>query len=122
MIFLTIILAIVLIIFLIVLGVFLMENFGGSIINDQLIAEYLDKLGNDFSIYHSEYSHRIEPNYSTNIQKCIDKSPKIIQLVFPYNISYIGVIPVWSKSKSRIDAMFATGAKTDWKRKKLGLD
>lgn len=121
MIILAIILAIVLIIFLIVLGVFLTEN-GGSIINDQLIAEYLDKLGNKFSVYYSEYSHRIDPNYSAEVSKSIDKSPAIIRLVFPYNISYIGVIPVWSKSKSRIDAMFATGAKTDWKRKKLGLE
>jgi hypothetical protein len=121
MIVLAIILAIVLVIFLIVIGIFLTEN-GGSIINDQLIAEYLDKLGNDFSIYHSEYSHRIDPKYSANVTKCIDKSPQIIRLIFPYNIGYIGVIPVWSKSKSRIDAMFATGVKTDWKRKKLGLE
>jgi hypothetical protein len=119
-IFLTIILAVLLLIFLIVIRIFLSENDG--ILNDQLTAEYLDKLGNQFSVYHSEYSHRIDPNYSANVKKSIERSPQIIRLVFPYTIEYVGAIPAWSKSKPRIDAMFATGVKTDWRRKKLGLD
>jgi hypothetical protein len=119
MIILIVLLIIALIIFSIVIGVFLMENDG--ILNDQLIAEYLDKLGNQFSVYHSEYSYRIDPNYSANVKKSIERSPQIIRLVFPYTIEYVGAIPAWSKSKSRIDAMFATGVKTDWRRKKLGL-
>jgi hypothetical protein len=119
MVFLAIILAVILLIFLIVLGMFLLEYDG--ILDDQLIAEYLDKLGNQFSVYHSEYSQRIEPNYSANVKKSIERSPQVIRLVFPYTIEYVGVIPAWSKSKPRIDAMFATGVKTDWRRKKLGL-
>lgn len=119
MIFLIIILAVLLFIFLIVVGIFLGEN--GGILNDQITSDYLDKLGDKFSVYHSEYYHRIDPNYSAEVKKSIEKSPIVIRLIFPYHIEYVGAIPVWSKSKPRIDAMFATGEKTDWKRKKLGL-
>ena len=119
MIFLIIVLVVLLLIFTIVLGVFLAENDG--ILNDQLIGDYLDKLGNRYSVYHSEYYHRIDPNYSAEVKKSIEKSPVVIRLIFPYHIEYVGAIPIWSKSKPRIDAMFATGEKTDWKRKKLGL-
>jgi hypothetical protein len=101
-------------------GIFLSENDG--ILNDQLIGDYLDKLGNKFSVYHSEYYHRIDPNYSAEVKKSIEKSPFAIRVLFPYYIEYVGAIPAWSKSKSRIDSMFATGIKSDWKRKKLGLE
>lgn len=120
MVFLIIVLVVLLFIFTIALGMFLAESDG--ILDDQLVAEYLDKLGNQFSVYHSEYSHRIDPNYPANVKKSIERSPQIIRLVFPYTIEYVGAIPAWSKSKPRIDAMFATGVKTDWRRKKLGLD
>lgn len=120
MIFLIIVLVVLLLIFTIVLGMFLAENDG--ILNDQITSDYLDRLGNRFSVYHSEYYHRIDPNYSAEVKKSIEKSPVIIRLVFPYYIEYVGAIPIWSKSKSRIDAMFATGEKNDWKRKKLGLE
>lgn len=120
MVFLIIVLVVLLFIFTIVLGMFLTDNDG--ILDDQTIKDYLDKLGNQFSVYHSEYSYRIDPNYSANVKKSIERSPTLIRLVFPYHIEYVGVIPVWSKSKPRIDAMFGTGIKSDWKRKKLGLD
>ncbi|CAB4125393.1 hypothetical protein UFOVP54_128 [uncultured Caudovirales phage] len=108
------------IVFLISIAFFLSEN--GGIINDQIVVDYLDKLGNQFSVYHSEYSHRVDPNYSANVKKSIEKAPFAIRVVFPYYIEYVGAIPVWSKSKPRIDAMFETGIKSDWKRKKLGLE
>lgn len=120
MILLIIILVVLLLIFSIVIGMYLTENSG--ILDDQTIKDYLDKLGNQFSVHHSEYSHRIDPNYSANVKKSIEKSPPIIRLIFPYTIEYVGAIPAWSKLKPRLDAMFATGIKTDWRRKKLGLD
>lgn len=118
--FLIVMTVVLLIIFSIVLGIFLLENDG--VVDDQLIAEYLEKLGDNYSILHSEYLHNIAPNYNSGVKGSIEKSPKVIRLVFPFYIEYVGVIPAWSKSKSRIDAMFATGVKTDWRRKKLGLD
>ena len=120
MVLLIIILAVLALIYLIVLGVFLADNDG--VLNDQIVVDYLDKLGNRFSVYHSEYSHRVDPNYSANVKKSIEVSPFAIRLIFPYYIEYVGAIPAWSKSKPRIDAMFVTGVKNDWKRKKLGLE
>lgn len=118
--FLTILTIAVLIVLIIAHIFFLVENDG--IISNQIIKDYLDKLGNQFSVHHSEYSHRIDPNYSANVKRAIERSPKVFRIIFPYYIEYVGTIPVWSKSKSRIDAMFATGTKSDWKRKKLGLE
>ena len=115
MIFLIIISIILLVLYSIVLTFFLAENNG--ILSDQILQDYLDKLSDKYKIYISEYCHRIDPTYSANVNKSIERSPKVIRLLFPYYIEYIGVIPVWSKSKSRIDAMFAKGTKSDWKRK-----
>jgi hypothetical protein len=120
MVFLIVVLVVLLLIFTIVLGIFLAENDG--ILDDQTVKDYLDKLGDSFNVYISEYTHRIDPTYSANVKKSIERSPAVIRLVFPYHIEYVGAIPAWSKSKPRIDAMFVTGVKSDWKRKKLGLE
>jgi hypothetical protein len=119
MVFLIIVLIVLLFIFTIVLGMFLAENDG--ILDDQIIKDYLDKLGDSYSIYIGEYTQRIDPKYSAPVKKYIERSAPLIRLVFPYYIEYVGVIPVWSKSKSRIDAMFGTGVKRNFKREKLGL-
>jgi hypothetical protein len=120
MVFLIIVLVVLLFIFTIVLGMFLAENDG--ILDDQTVKDYLDKLGDSFNVYISEYTHRIDPTYSANVKKSIEQSPAVIRLVFPYHIEYVGAIPAWSKSKPRIDAMFGQGTKSNWKRKKLGLE
>ena len=120
MILLIVILVALVIVSLIVLGMFLSEYDG--ILDDQTIKDYLDKLGDKYTVYIGEYTQRIQPTYSATVKKDIERSPTLIRLVFPYYIEYVGVIPVWSKSKSRIDAMFATGTKSNWKRKKLGLE
>lgn len=119
MVFLIIVLIVLLFIFTIVLGMFLAENDG--ILDDQIIKDYLDKLGDSYTIYIGEYTQRIDPKYSAPVKKYIERSAPLIRLVFPYYIEYVGVIPVWSKSKSRIDAMFGTGVKRNFKREKLGL-
>ena len=113
------ILVVLVIVSLIVLGMFLSEYDG--ILDDQTMKDYLDKLGDKYTVYIGEYTQRIEPTYSAEVKRYIERSPALIRLVFPYYIEYVGVIPVWSKSKSRIDAMFATGVKRDFKRERLGL-
>lgn len=120
MIFLIIILAALAIVSILVLGMFLSEYDG--ILEDEILQEYLDKLGDKYKVYNGEYSQRIEPLNVASVSKYIERSPKLIRLVFPYYIGCIGVIPAWSKSKLRIDAMFATGVKRNFKRERLGLD
>ena len=120
MVVLLVVLVALLLIYVIGLGMFLSEN--GGILDDQTIKDYLDKLGDKYTTYNGEYSQRIDPKYSAPVTKSIERSPVLISLIFPYNIGYVGAIPVWSKSKTRIDAMFATGTKSNWKRKKLGLE
>lgn len=111
------ILAILAIILTVILSsIFILENRG--ILNDNLLEEYLNKISDEYEVYQSEYFSRIEPKY---LKKYIEKSWRIYWL-FPYYIEYVGVIPIWSKNKKRIDAMFATTPKEDWKRKKLGLE
>jgi hypothetical protein len=100
----------------ILLSVFIIENKG--ILNDNLLEEYLNKISDNYRVYQSECFSRIEPKH---LKKYIEKSEGINWL-FPYYIEYVGVIPIWSKHKKRIDAMFSTAPKEDWKRKKLGLD
>lgn len=119
MIFLIIVLVALVIVSLIVLGMFLSENEG--ILDDQIIEDYLDKLGDSYTTYIGEYTQRIQPTYLAPVKRDIERSAPLIRLVFPYYIEYVGVIPVWSKSKLRIDAMFGTGVKRNFKREKLGL-
>jgi len=119
MILVIVILAALVIVSLIVLGVFLADYDG--ILDDQIIKDYLDKLGDKYTVYIGEYTQRIEPTYSATVKKNIERSPTLIRLVFPYYIGYVGVVPIWSKSKSRIDAMFGQGVKRNFKRERLGL-
>lgn len=100
-------------------GLFVSEHDG--ILNDEIIKEYLDKLGSNYKVCNRQYFQYIRPTNISDVSKDIERSPKVIGLVFPYYIEYVGVIPVWSKSKSRIDVMFATGVKRDFKRERLGL-
>ena len=120
MIFLVIaVLLAVVLMFTVSLGLFLTEHDG--ILEDETLQEYLDKLGDKYKVHNGQYHQRIEPSYSARVSRNIEKSPPVIGIVFPYYIEYVGAIPVWSRSKSRIDAMFATGIKRDFKRERLGL-
>ena len=119
MIFLIIILVALVLVATISIGLFLSEYDG--ILDDQTIKDYLDKLGDNYTTYIGEYTQRIQPTYSAPVKKDIERSPAVVGLIFPYHIEYVGVIPVWSKSKPRIDAMFGQGIKRNFKREKLGL-
>lgn len=93
----------------------------GGILNEDVLEEYLDTLSNRYKVHRSKYTISIDPLYSANVKKRIEVSPQGVKLMLPYYIPGVGVIPVWSKSKKRIDAMFETSPKEDWKRKELGL-
>jgi hypothetical protein len=96
------------------------ENEG--IINDDLLDEYLNKLSDNYRVNQNKYFERIEPTKYGNKRKFIEKSMKLIRPLFPYYIEDVGVIPFWSKSVKRINEMFDTEKKNDWKREELGLD
>jgi hypothetical protein len=103
----------------------------GSPIPEKDISDYLDKIEKEdlmngvskrwndkFVLNVNGYNHRHQSN------------PSIYQtkhsLIFPYHIDDVGVIPIWSKSYTRLRNIFKdnienTVYKTD-KRKKLGLD
>lgn len=106
--------------FIIFTTIHYLENEG--IINDDLLDEYLNKLSDNYTVYQSKYVERIEPTKYGDNRKYIEKPMKIIAPLFPYYIEDVGVIPFWSKSVKRIDEMFNTKKKNNWKRKELGLD
>ena len=93
----------------------------GGILNEDILEEYLNTLSDNYIIYRSEYTTMIDPLHSANVRKRIEVSPKGVKFILPYYIPGVGVIPAWSRSKKRIDAMFETSPKEDWKRKELGL-
>ena len=93
----------------------------GGILNEDILEEYLNTLSDNYIIYRSEYTTMIDPLHSANVRKRIQVSPKGVKFILPYYIPGVGVIPAWSRSKKRIDAMFETSPKEDWKRKELGL-
>ena len=128
-----IVLIIVLIVGLLVLGV--VETITacelGSPIPDKDISDYLDKIERENLI--NGVSLRWNDKFVLNVKGYTHRhndNPNIYQtqysLLFPYHISNVGVIPIWSKSYTRIRKIFKenienSSYKTD-KRKKLGLD
>lgn len=126
-------LIIVLILGLLFLGIFetitLFEE--GSPISDKDISDYLDKIEKENLI--NGVNKRWNGKFVLNVKGYNhrhDNNPSIYQtkysLLFPYHISDVGVIPIWSKSYTRLRTIFKenienTVYKTN-KRKKLGLD
>jgi hypothetical protein len=93
----------------------------GGILNEDVLEDYLNTLSDKYTVYRSEYTTMIDPLHSANVKKRIEVSYSAAKFIFPYYIPGVGVIPAWSRSKKRIDAMFETSSKEDWKRKELGL-
>lgn len=93
----------------------------GGILNEDVLEEYLNILSDNYTIHRSKYTTMIDPSYLANVKKRIEVSYSAAKLIFPYYIPGVGVIPAWSRSKKRIDAMFETSPKEDCKRKELGL-
>lgn len=130
---LTIVLLVVFVTVLVIWGFFeiiiLFEE--GSPIPEKDISDYLDKIENEnlikgvdrswngkFFLKVDGYTHRHTDNpniYETQFS-----------LLFPYYIYGVGVIPVWSKSYTRVKKLFKENIENSLyqtnKRKKLGLD
>ena len=122
MFFLLIGLVIVLVVLLgMTIGTLMHMGDEGGILNEDVLEEYLNTLSDNYTICRSEYTTMIHPLHSANVRKRIEVSPKGVKFILPYYIPGVGVIPAWSRSKKRIDAMFETSPKEDWKRKELGL-
>jgi hypothetical protein len=128
-----VVLLIILIVGLVVLGV--LESIAlfelGSPISDKDISDYLDKIEKENLI--EGVTKRWNDKFVLNVRGYTHRhndNPNIYQtqysLLFPYYIVDVGVIPIWSKSYTRLRNIFKediekTPYKTN-KRKKLGLD
>ena len=103
----------------------------GSPISEKDISDYLDKIEKENLI--NGVNKRWNDKFVLNIKGFNHRhydNPSIYEtqysLIFPYHISDVGVIPIWSKSYTRLKTIFKenienSSYKTD-KRKKLGLD
>ena len=103
----------------------------GSPISEKDISDYLDKIEKENLI--NGVNKRWNDKFVLNVKGFNHRhydNPSIYQtqysLIFPYHINDVGVIPIWSKSYTRVRAIFKenienSSYKTD-KRKKLGLD
>lgn len=99
----------------------------GAPISDKDLSDYLDKIENKNLI--DGISQRWNGKFVLNVRG-YGNNPSIYEtqysILFPYHIPDVGVIPIWSKSYSRVKKLFKDNIensvyKTD-KRKKLGLD
>ena len=103
----------------------------GSLIPEKDILDYLDKIEKENLI--EGVTKRWNDKFVLNVRGYSHRhnnNPNIYQtqysLIFPYHITDVGVIPIWSRSYTRIRTIFKenienTPYKTN-KRKKLGLD
>jgi len=103
----------------------------GSPISNKDISDYLDKIENENLI--NGVSKRWNDKFVLNVKGYTvrhNNNPSIYEtnpsLIFPYHIDNVGVVPIWSKSYTRLKTIFKenienSSYKTD-KRKKLGLD
>lgn len=128
-----VVLLIVLIVGLLVWGIFESIAFFdlGASISDKDLSDYLNKIENENLI--DGISQRWNDKFVLNVRGYSSRhvnNPSIYEtqysILFPYHIPDVGVIPIWSKSYSRVKKLFKDNIensvyKTN-KRKKLGLD
>lgn len=128
-----VVLIIVLIVGLLILGIFELVTSCelGSPIPEKDTSDYLDKIEKENLI--NGVSKRWNDKFVLNVNGFSHRhtsNPSIYQtqysIIFPYHIDGVGVIPIWSKSYTRLKTIFKenidnSSYKTD-KRKKLGLD
>jgi hypothetical protein len=123
-----IVLLIVLIVGLLIWGIFESIAFFdlGASISDKDLSDYLDKI--ESKNLTNGVSRRWNDKFILDIIGYHNPSIYETQysILLPYHIPDVGVIPIWSKSYSRVKKLFKDNIensvyKTD-KRKKLGLD
>jgi hypothetical protein len=99
----------------------------GSILSDQDISDYLDKIENQNLIQGvtTKWNDKLKldlKGYRDN--PSIDQTKN--SLIFPYYVYNVGVVPIWSKSYKRIKNIFDEQTKLSKHqskiREKLGLD
>lgn len=123
-----VVLLVILIVGLVVLGV--LESIAlfelGSPISDKDISDYLDKIESKNLI--NGVSKRWNDKFVLDIIGYPNPSIYETQysILFPYHIPEVGVIPIWSKSYSRVKKLFKDDIENSTfktnKRKKLGLE
>ena len=103
----------------------------GSPISEKDISDYWDKIEKENLI--NGVTKRWNDKFVLNVKGYTvrhNNNPSIYEtqysLIFPYHITDVGVIPIWSKSYRRVKNLFKenienSSYRTD-KRKKLGLD
>lgn len=96
----------------------------GSPISEKDISDYLDKIESENLT--NGVSKRWNDKFVLNVKRYSNIYETQYSLLFPYHISNVGVIPIWSKSYTRIKNLFKeniekSSYKTN-KRQKLGLD
>jgi hypothetical protein len=103
----------------------------GSPISDKDISDYLDKIEKENLI--NGVTKRWNDKFVLNVKGYTIRhhsNPSIYEtqysIIFPYHITDVGIIPIWSKSYSRVKKLFKdnienSSYRTD-KRKKLGLE
>lgn len=129
---------VILLIILVLIGILaliIMESIilseEGSPIPDQDISDYLDKIESENLIngVTKRWNDKFVLNVNGYTARHMD-NPSIYEtqysILFPYYVYDVGVIPIWSKSYSRVKKLFKDNIenstyKTD-KRKKLGLE
>jgi hypothetical protein len=96
----------------------------GSPVSDKDISDYLDKIEKENLLNCVEI--RWNGKYYLNIKHNCWIFETRYSFLFPYYIDRVGVIPIWSKSYSRVRKLFKDNIDnskyTTTKRKKLGLD
>ena len=98
----------------------------GSPISDKDISDYLDKIESKNLV--NGVSRRWNDKFVLDIIGWPNPSIYETQysIIFPYHIPDVGVIPIWSKSYSRVKKLFKDDIENSTfntnKRKKLGLD
>lgn len=96
----------------------------GSPISEKDISDYLDKIENENLI--NGVSKRWNNKFVLNVEIYSNIYETQYSLIFPYYITDVGVIPIWSKSYVRIKNLFKENIENSSyklnKRKKLGLD
>lgn len=96
----------------------------GSPISEKDILNYLDKIESENLI--NGVTKRWNDKFVLNVKRYPNIYETQYSLIFPYHINEVGVIPIWSKSYTRIKNLFKeniekSSYKTN-KRQKLGLD
>jgi hypothetical protein len=96
----------------------------GSPVSDKDISDYLDKIEKENLL--NGVDKKWNGKYYLNIKHNCYIYESQYSFLFPYYIERVGVIPIWSKSYSRVRKLFKDNIDnskyTTTKRKKLGLD